>query len=192
MQRAAHCAFSPSPQPDFKGTSDDVDFTFLAEELASRVLVEPVVKAISNSSQITFDYVALVTIASLLAGFGLATDNAVIIVASMLVSPIMGPILASAWPTAPPPQTMLCRHGAFTVVLHGLHCAAVTFGTLIYDWTLVWTGVKAEALGLFICVFVGGIIGVGLGSWAEHELFQWPNPQMEVCAVLPSLPTRRM
>ena len=36
----------------------------------------------------------MVIVAGLLAGVGLAANNTVVIVASMLVSPIMGPILA--------------------------------------------------------------------------------------------------
>ena len=38
-----------------------------------------------------FDFVSLLIIASILAGVGLITNSTVVIVASMLVSPIMGP-----------------------------------------------------------------------------------------------------
>lgn len=39
----------------------------------------------------------LILSAGLLAGLGLAANNTVVIVASMLVSPLMGPILGATW-----------------------------------------------------------------------------------------------
>jgi hypothetical protein len=46
------------------------------------------------TGQVSFDFVAFTAIASAIAGLGLITNNTVMIVASMLVSPLMGPILA--------------------------------------------------------------------------------------------------
>ena len=65
----------------------------------SRILVHQLVDQISAGAALSFDYVSLVTIASILAAVGLATNNVVVIVASMLVSPIMGPILAVCFGT---------------------------------------------------------------------------------------------
>ena len=48
---------------------------------------------IQEQAQLSFDFLALVCIASVLAGIGLITDSTVVIVASMLVSPIMGPVM---------------------------------------------------------------------------------------------------
>jgi hypothetical protein len=39
------------------------------------------------------DYLALLAISSILAAIGLITNSTVVIVASMLVSPIMGPVM---------------------------------------------------------------------------------------------------
>lgn len=62
---------------------------------ATRLRIEQVREQISEQAALTFDFIALLTIASILAGVGLITDNTVVIVASMLVSPIMGPVLGT-------------------------------------------------------------------------------------------------
>lgn len=58
---------------------------------ATRLRIEQVREQIVEQAAFSFDFIALLTIASILAGIGLITDNTVVIVASMLVSPIMGP-----------------------------------------------------------------------------------------------------
>jgi hypothetical protein len=60
---------------------------------ASRLRVEQVKEQIHEQAQLSFDYVSLLTIASVLAGIGLITNSTVVIVASMLVSPIMAPVM---------------------------------------------------------------------------------------------------
>lgn len=62
--------------------------------IKSRMLVAQVVKRIRSGAEFSFDYVALVCLASVIAFFGLVENSSVVLVASMLVSPIMGPILA--------------------------------------------------------------------------------------------------
>jgi len=77
----------------------------------------------------SFDYLALVIVASILAGVGLITDN-VVIVASMLVAPIMGPVLG------------------------------LTFGSRIRDWPLVRRSLRNEVCSLLLCVLVGALIAL--------------------------------
>ena len=60
---------------------------------ASRLRVEQVKEQIHEQSALSLDFLALLFIASILAGIGLITDSTVVIVASMLVSPIMGPVM---------------------------------------------------------------------------------------------------
>lgn len=60
---------------------------------ASRLRVEQVKEQIVEQSALSLDFLALLFIASILAGIGLITDSTVVIVASMLVSPIMGPVM---------------------------------------------------------------------------------------------------
>lgn len=104
--------------------SNDVnsDGTF-AETVKSRmVLFETLVSNISDGADFSFDYVVLLITAGIIAGSGLATNNSVMVVAAMLVSPLMGPILA------------------------------MTFGVLIHDWILVKKGIINEIYGILICV----------------------------------------
>jgi hypothetical protein len=58
---------------------------------ATRLRIEQVREQIVEQAAFSFDFIALLTVASILAAIGLITDNTVVIVASMLVSPIMGP-----------------------------------------------------------------------------------------------------
>jgi hypothetical protein len=60
---------------------------------ASRLRVEQVKEQIHEQAQLDLDFLALLTIASILAGIGLIVNSTVVIVASMLVSPIMGPVM---------------------------------------------------------------------------------------------------
>jgi uncharacterized hydrophobic protein (TIGR00271 family) len=92
---------------------------------ASRVLADKVLLRILAGSTVSFDYYVLVCMASLLATLGLATDNTVVIVAAMLVSPLMGPILG------------------------------ITFGMFVADKTLFWRSLHAEIQGLLLCSVVG-------------------------------------
>lgn len=102
--------------------------------IGSRILVDKLMAQINSSSAFSFDFLMLAVAASLLAGIGLGIDNAVVIVASMLVSPLMGPILG------------------------------MTFGTFIFDWPLVKRALLTETLGLLICVLGGLVIGLTFGN----------------------------
>ena len=92
---------------------------------------------IQQAATLTFDYLALLIIASVIAGIGLAVNSTVSIVASMLVSPIMGPVLA------------------------------LTFGSVINNYKLMRLGMISELFSLFVCICVGFIIGIasiGVGT----------------------------
>ena len=58
---------------------------------ASRLRIQQVKEQIHEQASWSFDFASLLIIASILAGVGLITNSTVVIVASMLVSPIMGP-----------------------------------------------------------------------------------------------------
>lgn len=124
-----------------------------AEPAAVSLRVEQVVEQIRDAATFGFDYGALVVLASVLAGVGLATDNTVVIVASMLVSPIMGP------------------------------CMAATFGTVVSDWELARLGLVSEALSLAVCVLIGTLIGVACAfiagvedAWPTEEMASRGEP----------------
>merc|ERR1719228_2407282 len=62
--------------------------------IKSRLLVSEVVARIQAGAEFSFDYLLLVILAGIIAFMGLLESSSVVLVASMLVSPIMGPILA--------------------------------------------------------------------------------------------------
>ena len=99
------------------------------KSVRARLMVHQVVASIQASSAITFDFVLLICLASMLAGFGLLDNSTVIIVASMLVSPLMNPILG------------------------------IVFGLSVRDHSLWRRGLQNEIIGLIICISCGFFLG---------------------------------
>lgn len=106
---------------------------------------------IQGSASFTFDYLALLLIASTIAGIGLATNNTVAIVASMLVSPIMGPVMA------------------------------LTFGTVVNNWSLTLLGLRSELVSLLMCICVGFVIGIIAILIGTDGL--WPTEEVGYCTL---------
>lgn len=121
------------------------------QSIRSRLMVFQVVQAIRSQSSITFDFVVLVIIASVLASLGLLENSSVILVASMLISPLMGPILA------------------------------IVFGLCIHDRSLWRSGVRSEFFGLFVCLtcgfFIGLVTSIFETKWGSSTSF--PTPEMK-------------
>mmetsp|Transcript_2893 Transcript_2893/g.3915 ORF Transcript_2893/g.3915 Transcript_2893/m.3915 type:complete len:696 (+) Transcript_2893:103-2190(+) len=124
----------------------------LMETIKSRVAIDNVVKLVNSGAEFSFDFVMLVIVASVLAAVGLVTNNVVVIVASMLVSPIMGPILA------------------------------ITFGATIHDHAMVKKGSVSEFVALLMCVFIGFLVGLGGAkptyNNAVEDGTEWPAFEM--------------
>ena len=126
------------------GTKAMLTGTFY-ETIQSRISVDTVISYVYAASEFSFDYVNLILCASIIACVGLVTNNTVIIVASMLVSPLMGPIMA------------------------------VTFGAVVEHRGLVMRGLFSETLGLAMCIVVGYIGGLCAAplcgqSWPTPEM----------------------
>ena len=123
--------------------------------IKSRMLVAEVVNQIRAGADFTFDYVALVFLASSIAFFGLLESSSVVLVASMLVSPIMGPILAGV------------------------------FGAVISDRSLLKRGIYLELLSLGGCILIGFLFGLIFCPWIEwygvhsyNSHYLWPTDEM--------------
>lgn len=101
-----------------------------AYAISDRMPIDEIQGLIEDGNHLTFDYLALMTIASLIAGAGLVGDNVVFVIASMLVSPLMGPILS------------------------------MTFGFAITNYDVVYRGFRNEIWGVFISMFTGFTLGV--------------------------------
>jgi len=87
----------------------------------------------------SFNYNTLLLVACVIAGLGLVSNSSATIIASMLVSPIMGPVVALA------------------------------YGTIICDWKMVRLAAITEAVSLFICVVIGVALGAITGNTALVE-----------------------
>ncbi|GIL74931.1 hypothetical protein Vretifemale_4796 [Volvox reticuliferus] len=121
-----------------------------AWHLRGRMATEEIYTGVESGSDLSFDYLAFVVVAGLIAAVGLATNSSVMIVASMLVSPLMGPILA------------------------------FSFGTSASDPYLMWKGVVSETVGVLLTFLVGFIVGLAVCIWTGVARgFQWPTNEME-------------
>jgi len=136
--------------------------------IKSRMIVAEVVARIRSGTQFTFDYLLLLLVASVIAFVGLVVDSSVILVASMLVSPIMGPILAGV------------------------------FGAVIQDRKLAIKGVIHESQSLFICIVTGFLLGlcvcpvvqtIALSQWPTQEMLSRGAPRSLILGILVAIPS---
>ncbi|XP_076752897.1 uncharacterized protein LOC143424614 isoform X2 [Xylocopa sonorina] len=120
------------------------------ESIRSKLTVKQVVDGVRSGGDFTFDYVLLVLTADCLAALGLVENSATNVVAAMLVSPLMGPVMS------------------------------VTFGTVIADRNLQFIGLKSLLLGIFLSILFGFIFGLLLGTtempWGYND---WPTDEMK-------------
>jgi len=118
------------------------------DSIKSRLTVAQVVEGVQGSAQLTFDYIMFIILAGFLAAIGLIENSSVILVASMLVSPMMGPILAA------------------------------TFGMVIRDQSLQKLGVRNELIALGLCISVGFITGILHGTLHQYSDNFWLTSEM--------------
>lgn len=59
------------------------------KSVRARLNVAQIVHAVKQDATLTFDFVVLLTIAALLAAFGLIENSTVFLASSMLISPLM-------------------------------------------------------------------------------------------------------
>jgi len=112
----------------------------LSLDVKSKISSEEIYDTISSNSILTFDYILYICLASIIAGIGLITDNSIMIVSSMLLSPMMGPILA------------FC------------------FGTIISDRDLIIRGLKNEFIAIIIAFTIGILIGLVTVAFIDIDL----------------------
>ena len=115
--------------------------------------VAVVIKRIRSATLFTFDYATYLFLASIVALLGLLENSSVVIVASMLISPIMGPILASI------------------------------FGCITADKDLRNKGIKHGLISLILCVFIGFVFGflfIAIEECFNYEVDQFITTEMIV------------
>ena len=92
--------------------------------------IEEILSVLEESSVVNSNYISLVILSSILAAFGLVDNNIVIIIGSMIVAPLMGPIALTSLGSITPGRGFLKR------------------------------GLIAEVLGIGITILVGFIVGI--------------------------------
>ncbi|KAH8306844.1 hypothetical protein KR018_006083 [Drosophila ironensis] len=102
--------------------------TFM-DSVRCRLNVNQVVRQVRRDATFTFDFVVLLVAAALLSCVGLVENSFLFLSSSMLISPLMGPIIAAI------------------------------FGSVIGDRELRWLGLKNELLGIGVSVGIGFLFG---------------------------------
>jgi len=101
--------------------------------------IDEVRALVETQYHLTFDYLAFVAAGGLIAAVGLLQDSSTSVVASMLVSPLMGPIVG------------------------------MTFGTIIRDWKMFRTSFRNEIIGIIICFVVGSLVAFFVSPFIDAE-----------------------
>ncbi|MHA1694633.1 MAG: TIGR00341 family protein [Candidatus Helarchaeota archaeon] len=122
------------------------------ERISSKISVEEILKDISNNSEFSIDYIIFVILSAFTAGFGLISDNVLIVMASMVLAPLMGPILG------------------------------LSFGIIIRDKILIKKAAKTEIFGFLISVVCGILIGLLYYSlnYFNNSMFPLPIKSQEI------------
>ncbi|MBN1328826.1 MAG: TIGR00341 family protein [Candidatus Heimdallarchaeota archaeon] len=100
------------------------------DKFLRRISIEELENNVSDLTKLNFNFISFTILSSILAGMGLIGDNYVTLIASMIVAPLMGPIVALA------------------------------FGAVTSSRKILKEGFFAEGLGVLISIFIGFIIGL--------------------------------
>lgn len=140
-----HAPEVPKTPPPEKDAISNADAPAVVPEqkfltLASVLRGETLAQQIDAGAKFDFDFLCFVLTAAILAAAGLGSESQVVLVASMLVSPMMGPVLA------------------------------FTYGSFIRDRRLVIRGLISETLVIVLCVVCGGVAGLlcSLTDWGDN------------------------
>jgi len=109
-------------------TEEAVNDTRIQRE--ATLAVEEIYENVKKQASLSFDYIAFVILAAVMAGFGLIQNNVTVIVASMLLSPLMGPMLG------------------------------VALGYVVRDRALFVKGTKNEMIGVVLSLSVGVVMAL--------------------------------
>ncbi|KAI1295681.1 Uncharacterized protein HDE_05382 [Halotydeus destructor] len=121
------------------------------KSVTARLTVAQVVESVRSGAELTFDFLLYIILAAWIAAMGLLDNSVVNVVASMLVSPLMGPVMA------------------------------MTFGTIIRNKELRDMGIRNAVIGFGICIVFGYFFGLlclnFTQDWNPNSM--WPTPEMQ-------------
>ncbi|CAG2172402.1 unnamed protein product, partial [Oppiella nova] len=120
------------------------------KSVTARLTVAQVVDNVRSGASLTFDFVCYLIFASWIAAMGLLDNSVVSLVASMLVSPMMGPVMA------------------------------MTFGTIIKDGSLRRLGFRNLGVCFAITILFGYFFGIIALNFTKHWNGdqEWPTNMM--------------
>lgn len=95
-----------------------------------RISIEELEQKVHSISKLDFNFIAWTILSSILAAMGLIGDDYVTLIASMIVAPLMGPIVG------------------------------IAFGALTSNQKILREGLLSEGIGVFISIFIGFAIGL--------------------------------
>lgn len=113
-----------------------------------KLMIEYIYSTIFEQSNLSLDYLLYCFVGAVLAAIGLATNSSVTIVAAMLVSPLMGPIVG------------------------------IAVGCVVKSGRLVKTAVKCELAGIAVVYIIGILAGIVFSPFRGDHAFSFPTFQM--------------
>ncbi|KAH8341283.1 hypothetical protein KR059_001754 [Drosophila kikkawai] len=134
----------------------------------SRLNVAQIVRDVRQDAAVTFDFCILLVSAAVLASFGLVENSTIFLASSMLISPLMGPIIAAI------------------------------FGTVIQDRSLRRLGMLNELIGILTATFVGFLFGLvvcttdrkyGIGEGLTEEMLSRCDLHSLIVGVFTAIPS---
>ncbi|KAH8410648.1 hypothetical protein KR009_009870 [Drosophila setifemur] len=134
----------------------------------SRLNVAQIVRDVRQDAAITFDFCILLVSAAILASFGLVENSTIFLASSMLISPLMGPIIAAI------------------------------FGTVIQDRSLRKLGMLNELIGILTATMVGFLFGLvvcttdqkyGIGEGLTEEMLSRCDLHSLIVGVFTAIPS---
>ena len=126
----------------------EIQDTF-ADFKSDRLTTEEIYNTIFDGASIGINTAILLIAAVVIAFVGLASDSSVAVVASMLISPLMNPLLA------------------------------VTLGIMVNDTKLLFKGLRNECAMVLTSFFIAAILGPIFRLILSEESYPWPNAEMD-------------
>ena len=125
------------PQPDVEEEKEKKDEE--SEKVVGRISREELYADVTSGSELTWVYLGMVMLSTLVAGVGLVRDDVAVIIGAMVIAPLLGPNVSMA--------------------------LSVTLG----DLDLGWRSLKANAAGLFSSLAVAFVMGLMMDIDLESQ-----------------------
>jgi uncharacterized hydrophobic protein (TIGR00271 family) len=130
-------AMRPTPRTTSNDRAAAHGHAFFDEYGVARKSVEEIYNGVLHGTQITYEFMIMLVAATVIASVGLMTQSGPSVVASMLISPLMGPLLG------------------------------IAFGEMTHDKELRWRGTVNEAKAVAVILVVSFLSGLAFSPFAD-------------------------